>query len=103
MDPTTYYGLRLDPWERDLFMSEINTFNPYNTRGPNMEGRLPIGPISSVGRDAIQAALRPNETNYLFFVSDMYNRLYFRETLSGHNAIIRELREAGIWYNDVRR
>ena len=102
MDPTTFYGIRVDKGERTLFQREIDTFNPYNTRGPNMEGRLPIGPIALVSRDVIQAALRPADTNYLFFVSDKYRRLYFRETYAGHTAIIRELREAGIWYDDVR-
>lgn len=40
-DVTTYYAFRIQMGERDLYKSEINTFNPYNTRGPNMEGKLP--------------------------------------------------------------
>ncbi|MCL2355198.1 MAG: endolytic transglycosylase MltG [Oscillospiraceae bacterium] len=103
MDPTAYYALGLDPWERDLYLWELNLPNPYNTRGPNMEGRLPIGPIAAPSRNSIQAALRPPDTNYLFFVSDSYGALYFRETYQGHSAIIRELRAQGIWYNDIRR
>ena len=31
--------------ERDLKQKELQTYNPYNTRGPNMNGKLPIGPI----------------------------------------------------------
>ncbi|MDE5831115.1 MAG: endolytic transglycosylase MltG, partial [Clostridia bacterium] len=41
-DVTTYYAFRIEMGERDLYRSEINTYNPYNTRGPNMEGKLPV-------------------------------------------------------------
>ena len=47
-DVTTYYGIKVDVGQRDLYQKEINTYNPYNTRGPNMQGKLPIGPICSV-------------------------------------------------------
>lgn len=40
-DVTTYYAFRIEMGERDLYKGEINTYNPYNTRGPNMEGKLP--------------------------------------------------------------
>lgn len=43
-DVTTYYAFRVEMGERDLYRSEINTYNPYNTRGPNMEGKLPVRP-----------------------------------------------------------
>ena len=55
-DVTTYYAYKVDMGERDLYMSEINGYNPYNTRGPRMEGKLPIGPISSISKDALDAA-----------------------------------------------
>lgn len=41
-DVTTYYAWRIELGERDLYGSEITTYNPYNTRGPNMEGKLPV-------------------------------------------------------------
>jgi len=41
-DVTTYYAFKIDLGSRDLYKSEINTFNPYNTRGPNMAGKLPV-------------------------------------------------------------
>lgn len=46
-DVTTYYAIKVDMAERDLYQAEIDKENPYNTRGPNMEGKLPIGPVSS--------------------------------------------------------
>jgi len=41
-DVTTYYAFRIELGSRDLYKNEINTYNPYNTRGPRMEGKLPI-------------------------------------------------------------
>ena len=97
-DVTTYYAFKVDVGERDLYYKELNTYNPYNTRGPNMEGKLPIGPISSVGKSCIDAALNPNDTDYLFFVADKNGKLYFTETLTGHNNIVNKLQEEGLWY-----
>ena len=47
-DVTTYYAFKIELGSRDLNKSEIDTYNPYNTRGPNMSGKLPVGPISTV-------------------------------------------------------
>lgn len=96
-DVTTYYAFEIDMGERDLYQEEINTYNPYNTRGPNMEGKLPVGPISSVSRSSIDAALNPNDTDYLFFVADKNGKLYFTTTDEEHNQIINELKEEGLW------
>lgn len=96
-DPTTYYAFNITIGERDLYQEEIDTYNPYNTRGPNMEGKIPVGPMSSVGRSSIEAALYPNDTDYLFFVSDKNSKLYFTRTNDEHNQIINELREEGLW------
>ena len=41
-DVTTYYAFKIELGSRDLYKSEINTYNPYNTRGPGMEGKLPV-------------------------------------------------------------
>ena len=56
-DVTTYYAFKVDMGDRDLTVKELNTENPYNTRGPNMGGKLPIGPISSVSKNSIEASL----------------------------------------------
>ncbi len=96
-DVTTYYAYKVDMGERDLYQKEINTYNPYNTRGPNMEGKLPIGPISSVGKNSIEAALKPSDTDYIFFVADKNGKLYFTETLVEHNNIVNKLRAEGLW------
>ena len=37
-DVSTYYAFKVDMGDRDLTSKELNTENPYNTRGPNMSG-----------------------------------------------------------------
>jgi len=96
-DVTTYYAFKIDIGSRDLYQNELSAYNVYNTRGPNMEGKLPIGPISSVGEYSIEAALYPNNTDYLFFVADKNGKLYFTKTNSEHLSIIAELKEDGLW------
>ena len=97
-DVTTYYAFKVDMGERDLYQKELDTYNPYNTRGPNMEGKLPVGPISSVSKSSIEAAINPNKTDYLFFVADKNGKVYFSKTSSEHNQIISELRTKGLWF-----
>lgn len=97
-DVTTYYAIKVDMGDRKLYQKEIDKYNPYNTRGPNMEGKLPVGPISSVGKSSIEAVVNPNDTNYLFFVSDKDRVTYFTETFAEHNKLINELIDKGLWY-----
>lgn len=96
-DPTTYYAFKVDIGTRDLYQKEIDTYNPYNTRGPNMEGKIPVGPMSSVSKRSIEATLNPNENDYLFFVSDKNRKLYFTKTNEEHNEIINKLKNEGLW------
>ena len=97
-DVTTYYAVQVDMGERDLYQKELDTYNPYNTRGPNMGGKLPIGPISSVSKNSIEAALNPNDTDYIFFVADKNGKLYFSRTNEEHNQIINSLKNQGLWF-----
>lgn len=97
-DVTTYYAVQVDMGERDLYQKELDSYNPYNTRGPNMGGKLPIGPISSVSKNSIKAALYPSNTDYIFFVADKNGKLYFSKTNYEHERIISELQNKGLWY-----
>lgn len=97
-DVTTYYAIGVGMGERDLYQREIDEYNPYNTRGPNMEGKLPAGPIASVSRSSIEAAIEPNNTTYLFFVADKTGKVYFTNTNAEHEQIIQELVDRGLWY-----
>jgi UPF0755 protein len=98
-DVTTYYAIKVDMGERDLKQSELDAYNPYNTRGPNMRGKLPVGPICNPGIDSIKAALNPSTTDYLYFVADKNGKVYFAKTDSEHNSIIQKLKSQGLWYS----
>jgi UPF0755 protein len=66
-DPTTIYAALLDKRYRGaIHKSDLNSRNPYNTyQNPG----LPPGPIANPGAEAIAAALKPAETDYLYFVA----------------------------------
>lgn len=49
-----------------LYYSDLKVNSPYNTYIVN---GLPVGPISNPGKECIKAAINPDNTNYLFFVS----------------------------------
>ena len=97
-DVTTYYAIGVNMGERDLYQKELDSYNPYNTRGPNMGGKLPIGPISSVSKNSIKAALYPSNTDYIFFVADKNGKLYFSKTNYEHEKIINNLKNQGLWF-----
>ena len=97
-DVTTYYAAKVDMSERDLYVSEINDRNYYNTRSDVLAGKLPIGPISNPGIDSIKAVIYPTENDYYYFVADKNGKTYFTYTYKEHLAKRDELIEAGLWY-----
>ena len=97
-DVTTYYAAQVDMGERDLYQRELDEENPYNTRGPNMEGKLPVGPICNPSKDAIEATINFTETDALFFVADKYGDVYFTRDNDEHVKIIQKLKDEDLWY-----
>lgn len=97
-DVTTYYAARVEMNERDLYFSEINDVNDYNTRTAAMAGKLPVGPISNPSINSIEAALKPKKHDYFFFVADRNKKTYFTKTQSEHTKIINKLKSEGLWY-----
>ena len=63
--------------------SELRRATPYNTYV--IDG-LPPTPIANPGRLSIEAALNPDDTNFLYFVADGSGGHAFAETLEEHNA-----------------
>ena len=49
-----------------LYYKDLKIKSPYNTY---LNTGLPIGPICSPGKNSIKAALNPEKTDYLYFVS----------------------------------
>ena len=97
-DVTTYYAYKVDVGERDLYTSELYTYNPYNTRGPQMFGKLPVGPIASVSKSAIDSVIHPSDTDYLYFIADKNGKVYFSKTDSEHQKLVQNLKNKGLWY-----
>ena len=95
-DVTTYYALQADMKE-DLDSSQFATINPYNTRGANMIGKMPIGPICNPSNSSIDASVYPDENNYLFFVADKHGNIYFTKTNAEHDKKVAEIKAKGDW------
>ncbi len=71
-----------EPSEQDKLSGSL--YNTYKYRG------LPPGPICSPGLDAIQAALHPAQTDYLFYMHDRQGVLHYARTLQEHDANIQK-------------
>lgn len=97
-DVTTYYAVQVDMGERDLYKSELEAYNAYNTRSSKMAGKLPVGPICNPGIDSIKAAVRPAEHEYFYFAADKNRKTYFTKTYDEHKKVIADLKSKGLWY-----
>lgn len=96
-DVTTYYAFKVEMNERDITSKELNTYNAYNTRGPNMNGKIPVGPVSNPSKESIEAAIYPNSHSYEYFVADKNRKVYFTKTIKEHDKKVSELKKAGLW------
>ena len=82
-DPTVIYGMeRLGKYNGTLAGKDLQFDSPYNTYE---HGGLPPGPIGNPGEASLRAALRPAETNYLYFVANTQGGHFFGATLAEHN------------------
>ncbi len=63
IDATVRYAV--DKWTGDLTTKDLQVDSPYNTR---VNEGLPPGPISSPGLAALEAALEPEDVDYLYYV-----------------------------------
>ena len=85
-DPTIIYALVMrDRYRGVITRSDLRLDSRYNTYA---YGGLPPGPIANPGREALQAALFPEKTDYLFFVSMNNGRHTFSTTLREHNQAV---------------
>jgi UPF0755 protein len=88
-DPTVIYGL--GGLDRPLWRKDLRKDTPYNTY---LHKGFPPTPINSPGLAAVQAVLRPAETEYLFFVADDTGGHQFSRTLAEHNRARRSIAAA---------
>ncbi len=79
VDATFAYVNGKNTYQLSLMDLEIDSpYNTYRYRG------LPPTPISNPGMDSIEAALRPTESDYLYFLSDLAGNMYYAEDFDGH-------------------
>lgn len=89
-DPTVVYALEQDGRYRGrLLRADLAYDSPYNTY---KYGGLPPGPISNPGRESLEAAIKPQATKYLYFVSKADGRHSFSDNLTRHNRAVAEYR-----------
>jgi UPF0755 protein len=84
-DPTVIYGI--PDFDGNIKRQHLKTYTPYNTYKIN---GLPPGPIASPGALAIEAALYPAQSDYLYFVSKKDGTHQFSATIEAHNAAVRK-------------
>ena len=82
-DPTVIYALmKAGRWNGNIRRDDLQIDSPYNTyRYPG----LPPGPIAAPGRASLEAAVRPADAPYLYFVSRNDGSHVFATTLEEHN------------------
>ncbi len=84
-DPTVIYGIK--NFDGNIKRKHLKMLTPYNTY--QIKG-LPMGPIANPGAKAIEAALFPVQSDYLFFVSKKDTTHKFSKTIQEHNAAVRK-------------
>jgi UPF0755 protein len=91
-DPSVIYAELLQgTYQGSLHHDDLAINSPYNTyRFPG----LPPGPIGNPGRSALEAALRPESTKFLYFVSDGNGHHRFATTLAEHDRNVVAYRHA---------
>lgn len=82
-DPTVIYALQMDDkYNGTLTSKDLRMDSPYNTY---VYKGLPPGPIGNPGEVALEAALHPAQTDYLYFVANTQGGHFFAATLTEHN------------------
>ncbi|SPE35157.1 Aminodeoxychorismate lyase [Candidatus Sulfotelmatobacter sp. SbA7] len=91
-DPSVIYAEQLTgTYSGSLHHADLSVKSPYNTyRFPG----LPPGPIANPGRGALEAALHPESTKFLYFVSDGNGHHRFARSLEEHNRNVVAYRRA---------
>jgi UPF0755 protein len=91
-DPTTIYAALLEHrYQGKIYRTDLESVNSFNTY---QHAGLPPGPIANPGRSALEAALQPADTEYLFFVArpDGSGAHRFSTSMAEHEKAVKEYR-----------
>ncbi|MFT5531920.1 MAG: UPF0755 protein [Burkholderiaceae bacterium] len=83
-DPTVIYGMG-EKFQGNIRKRDLLTDTPFNTY---LRAGLPPSPIALPGNDALNAALRPERTDALYFVARGDGTSVFSSNLPDHNRAV---------------
>ena len=87
-DPTVIYAMMLaGNYDGHISRADLKFSSAYNTY---VSSGLPPGPICNPGKESIKAALFPQQTEMLYFVSRNDGSHYFSATLQEHNRAVQQ-------------
>jgi len=87
-DPTIIYALSMRNRYRGVITrKDLDLDSRFNTY---LHAGLPPGPIANPGRESLQAALFPDRTEFLYFVSMNNGRHTFSTNLQDHSRAVRK-------------
>ena len=93
VDAAVIYAMKLaGTWDGNIRRSDLRMESPYNTY---IHRDLPPGPICSPGESAIRAALNPEKTDYLYYVSKNDGTHHFSKDLRSHNNAVNRYQRSG--------
>ncbi|KKB36378.1 endolytic transglycosylase MltG [Bacillus thermotolerans] len=81
-DPTVLYAL--GEHKSRVLYKDLEVDSPYNTY--KVTGLTP-GPIGNSGVSSMEAALNPEETDFLYFLASPEGDVYYSKTLQEHNRL----------------
>ncbi len=84
-DPTVIYAMV--NFDGNIRKKDLSIDSPYNTY---KHFGLPPGPIASPGLDSIRAALEPEQSDYLYFVSRKNGSHQFSTNYEDHNRAVQK-------------
>jgi UPF0755 protein len=88
MDPTVIYALG-EQYKQPLSHADLQIESPYNTY---LNRGLPPTPIAMVGREAIDAAAHPEQSDYLYYVAKGDGTHQFSKTYQEQRQAINQFR-----------
>lgn len=91
-DPSIIYAeLLAGTYQGALHHADMQFSSPYNTY---RNAGLPPGPIGNPGRSALETAMHPAQSDYLYFVADAQGHHRFARSYEEHNKNVATYRKA---------